>query len=123
MNTDEKLKTLKDFTDKECYCWFPPFFLEDKCKKKRAIPEDLLKAEAVKWVKKENITYAEEGFAYEDIDSIKSFISFFFNLTEENCNWIKIPELNIEVEKELHGEMDLASKIVIPEGCRCRSMK
>jgi len=46
-----KLKTLKDFSDKECFCWFPLFYLKDECKKKRAIPEDLLKQEAIKWMK------------------------------------------------------------------------
>lgn len=38
-----------------------------------------------------------------------------FTLTKE---LIKIPELNIEVEKKLHTKMDNVYKIVIPEGFR-----
>ena len=75
-----KLKTLKDFTDKECYCWFPSFYLdlEDKCKKKRAIPEDLLKAEAVKWVK-----HFESDNEKGDLTCL-AWIKHFFNITEED---------------------------------------
>jgi len=32
--------------------------------------------------------------------------------------WVKIPELGIEVETELHTDMDKISKIVIPKGLR-----
>ena len=32
--------------------------------------------------------------------------------------WIKIPELKIEVEKDLHYDMNTTSKIKIPKGCR-----
>ena len=95
----KKLKTLKDFTDKECYCWFPPFYLEDECKKKRAIPEDLIKKEAIKWVKSLEKGLDEKGYWEFELDGIKWYgepyeghdangaimiLKHFFNLTEED---------------------------------------
>jgi len=70
---NKKLKTLKDFSDKECYCDFVNEGIgdfrddEEPCTitptKRRYIPEKELKAEAVKWVKPETITKLAEEFS------------------------------------------------------------
>lgn len=93
------LKTLKDLTnvmvnrvrfDKS---YEGDFYLSS------CIPKEELKAEAVKWVKelrdnkdcdacKEADTYVtgkeEAGFVFEDVSGIISFLTYFFNLTEDD---------------------------------------
>lgn len=80
-----ELKTLKDFSDKECLCYIPPFILGESMPKKRMIPEELLKAEAIKWVK----SFIQMPFvpnAHPLIlkkPTIEDWMNFF-NLTEED---------------------------------------
>lgn len=80
-----KLKTLKDFEDKECYCDFPSQIVKGQSlKKRRFIPEDELKAEAVKWVKEWEYQRDIGNLRPNQVRlTIYTFIEFF-NLTDED---------------------------------------
>jgi len=82
-----KNKTLKDFTDKECFVKFYPARTEEKLRKQRFIDEDKLKKEAIKWVKELKGTdeYSEnEGGTFDDNINVQKWIKHFFNITEED---------------------------------------
>lgn len=69
-----ELKTLKDFSDKECYCNFATAICPEKLRKRRFIPETLLKQEAIKCIDSNSIKHMNAN----------DFILWFFNITEED---------------------------------------
>ena len=74
----EELKTLKDFSDEDCFVKFYPARLGEKLRKQRFIEEKMLRQEGIKWIKD-----IEEKKKQGQFVKAEDLIKYIFNISDE----------------------------------------